>query len=130
MKADTVAALFMLILALGGAAGAYFWFDNNRRVENADYEAAIDDVTDRELRAGQLGFALDGAAGRPDKLTFLRELYADPSHSQTLSLGFGAMCSRAGAAPTKLWPINSIAKPSRNDCKRRSTSASAMALMR
>jgi len=89
MRADMVAGLFMALLAIGGAGGAYFWYQQNQQADLRQYEAAVDYVIEGQLSAGRLSSLYPGMAQHSSaRLNYLRQLYADPAQSRQLNLGF------------------------------------------
>jgi len=79
----------MALLAVGGAAGAFYWYQQNQQAEVRHYEAAIDDLVERQFSAGRLTAFYPGMAQHTNaRLEYLRQLYADPVQSRQLNLGF------------------------------------------
>lgn len=92
MKApDIVIAVLCLAMAGGAFAGFYWWQSQQARVEEAAYEAGIDQIVDSKIRAVGLAFVSAQLEASNDRATALQALYAEPGRADQLNLGFGTL---------------------------------------
>jgi len=89
---DLVTLLVVLALAAGAGFAFFNWKAETARAEEARYEAGLDQMVDAKLTSVRLGGLRDElAAHREARLEALRALYAIPTRSDQLNLGFGTL---------------------------------------